>query len=63
MDTYDSNEAMLATLKAGSLGTYDLAFPGDYMVQIMANEGMLDSLRKGNRNKGQYRCPADGRAI
>ncbi len=53
MDTYDSNEAMLATLKAGSLGTYDLAFPGDYMVQIMANEGMLDSIAEGElKNKG-----------
>jgi len=32
MDTYDSNEAMLASLKAGALGTYDVAVPGDYMV-------------------------------
>ena len=52
MDTYDSNEAMLATLKAGSLGTYDLSFPGDYMVKIMAGEGMLDTIKDGDlKNK------------
>ena len=33
MDTYDSNEAMLASLKAGGMGTYDVAVPGDYMVR------------------------------
>ena len=43
MDTYDSNEALLANLKAGSMGTYDVAVPGDYMVEIMANGGMLDT--------------------
>jgi spermidine/putrescine transport system substrate-binding protein len=43
IDTYDSNEAMLAALKAGKLGQYDVAVPGDYMVQIMAGEGLLDS--------------------
>ncbi len=43
MDTYDSNEAMLAALKAGRLGQYDVAVPADFMVQIMRDEGMLDS--------------------
>ncbi|WP_158970647.1 extracellular solute-binding protein [Chachezhania sediminis] len=43
MDTYDSNEALLAALKAGKLGEYDVAVPGDYMVKIMADEGMLDT--------------------
>ena len=47
MDTYDSNEAMLATLKAGAIGTYDVAVPGDYMVSIMAGEGMLDVIAEG----------------
>ena len=47
MDTYDSNEAMLAALKAGKLGSYDLAVPGDYMVKIMADEGMLDEIKEG----------------
>jgi len=40
-DTYDSNEALLAKLKAEGLGEYDLAVPGDYMVKIMADEGLL----------------------
>ncbi|MDU8925837.1 extracellular solute-binding protein [Alisedimentitalea sp. MJ-SS2] len=53
MDTYDSNEAMLASLKAGALGTYDVAVPGDYMVEIMAGEGMLDTIADGElANKG-----------
>lgn len=43
IDTYDSNEALLAALKAGALGSYDVAVPGDYMVEIMAQEGLLDS--------------------
>ncbi|NHB75631.1 extracellular solute-binding protein [Rhodobacter calidifons] len=43
IDTYDSNEAMLAALKAGKLGQYDVAVPADFMVGIMAAEGMLDS--------------------
>lgn len=47
MDTYDSNEAMLASLKAGGMGTYDLAVPGDYMVEIMAGEGLLDTIAEG----------------
>jgi len=47
MDTYDSNEAMLAALKAGKLGSYDVAVPGDYMVEIMAGEGILDTIAEG----------------
>jgi len=53
MDTYDSNEAMLASLKAGAIGTYDVAVPGDYMVSIMASEGLLDTIADGElANKG-----------
>lgn len=47
MDTFDSNEALLASLKAGAAGTYDLAVPGDYMVSIMAGEGLLDTIADG----------------
>ncbi len=47
MDTFDSNEAMLASLKGGTLGSYDVAVPGDYMVQIMRDEGMLDTIAEG----------------
>lgn len=53
MDTYDSNEAMLASLKAGGMGTYDVAVPTDYMVTIMAGEGLLDTIADGElANKG-----------
>ena len=53
MDTYDSNEALLAALKAGAIGTYDVAVPGDYMVKIMAGEGLLDTVAEGElANKG-----------
>jgi spermidine/putrescine transport system substrate-binding protein len=53
MDTYDSNESLLAALKAGKLGSYDVAVPGDYMVSIMATEGMLDTIAEGElKNRG-----------
>ena len=53
MDTFDSNEALLASLKAGAIGTYDVAVPGDYMVQIMGNEGLLGTIEEGAlENKG-----------
>ena len=53
MDTYDSNEALLASLKAAGMGTYDVAVPGDYMVQIMGGEGLLDTIADGElANKG-----------
>lgn len=53
MDTYDSNEALLASLKAGAIGTYDVAVPGDYMVKIMTDEGMLDTIAEGElANRG-----------
>jgi len=53
MDTYDSNESMLASLKAGGIGTYDVSVPGDYMVKIMAGEDLLDTIAEGElQNKG-----------
>lgn len=48
MDTYDSNESMLAALKAGKMGSYDVAVPGDYMVEIMRNEDMLDTFESSD---------------
>jgi spermidine/putrescine transport system substrate-binding protein len=40
VDGYDSNETMLAKVKAGATG-YDIVVPGDYMIQIMVGEGLL----------------------
>jgi len=44
MDTYDSNEALLARLKAGVTG-YDIGVPGDYMVAILIQEGFLEKVQ------------------
>ena len=53
MDTYDSNEALLAAMKGGKVGQYDVAVPGDYMVEIMASEGLLDTIGEGDlKNRG-----------
>lgn len=53
MDTFDSNETLLANLKAGKLGSFDVAVPGDYMVSIMQSEGLLDEIKPGElSNKG-----------
>lgn len=40
VDDYDSNESMLAKIKAGGHG-YDLAVPSDYMVSVMQEEGLI----------------------
>lgn len=43
IDTFDSNEAMYAKLKAGAAG-YDVVFPSSYIIRSMAAEGMLEPL-------------------
>ena len=40
IDSYDSNETMLAKVKPGASG-YDIVVPGDYMIAIMIKEGLL----------------------
>ena len=40
LDTFESNEAMYAKLKAGASG-YDLLTPSSYMVSLMHDQGML----------------------
>ncbi|MBU1226376.1 MAG: spermidine/putrescine ABC transporter substrate-binding protein [Actinobacteria bacterium] len=42
---FESNEVMLAQIQAGG-AAYDLIVPSDYMVSIMAEEGMLIPLTK-----------------
>lgn len=41
--TYESNEAMYAKIKSGSVG-YDIIIPSDYMIHRMKNEGLLKEL-------------------
>jgi spermidine/putrescine transport system substrate-binding protein len=43
LDTFESNEAMYAKLKAGASG-YDLLTPSSYMVSLMHGQGMLARL-------------------
>lgn len=44
-DVYASNEELFARLREGNPG-YDIVVPTDYMVQVMAEEGMLQKLDK-----------------
>ncbi|MBV8681213.1 MAG: extracellular solute-binding protein [Aquitalea sp.] len=43
LDVFDSNESLLAKLKAGAKG-YDVVVPSDYMVKIMRDEGLLEKI-------------------
>ena len=43
IDTFESNEAMYAKLKAGGTG-YDIITPSSYQVALMAKEGMIDKI-------------------
>ena len=51
--TYASNEDLYAKLKSGATG-YDVIIPSDYMVQRMANEGMLEELNFDNIPNYRY---------
>lgn len=43
LDFFDSNESMYAKIKAGADG-YDIIFPTAYMVQVMAQEGLIEEI-------------------
>lgn len=42
--TYSSNEELLAKVSSAKLGTYDLVFPSDYMIEIMRSRDILDKI-------------------
>lgn len=44
-DAFSSNEELLAKMQAGATG-YDVILPSDYMVSVMAKQGMLEPLDK-----------------
>jgi len=44
VDTFDSNETMLAKVRPGGSG-FDIVVPSDYTVQIMVGEGLLAETR------------------
>ncbi|MEY3001037.1 MAG: hypothetical protein RL648_1251 [Verrucomicrobiota bacterium] len=43
LDTFDTNEAMYAKLKAGATG-YDIIFPTSYMAKLLWEEGLIREL-------------------
>lgn len=45
LDTYESNEAMLAKLQGGG-AQYDIAVPSNYVVQTMVRAGLLQPLNR-----------------
>jgi spermidine/putrescine transport system substrate-binding protein len=44
-DYYDNNEALIAKLKAGGLGQYDVIVASDYAVEALRGEQLLEPLR------------------
>jgi len=56
MDTYDSNESLLARLKAGVTG-YDVAVPGDYMVAILIQEDLLEKIQPNQMENFKHMDP------
>ena len=58
IDTYDSNETLLAKLQAagGSTG-YDLAVPSQHFVEIMIKEGLLEKV-SGIKDMPNYKYVA-----
>jgi spermidine/putrescine transport system substrate-binding protein len=56
MDTYDSNESLLARLKAGVTG-YDVAVPGDYMVAILITEDFLEKVQPNQMENFKHMDP------
>jgi spermidine/putrescine transport system substrate-binding protein len=47
LDTYDTNEDMLAKIRPGNSG-YDVIVPSDYAVDILIKEGLVAKLDKAN---------------
>jgi spermidine/putrescine transport system permease protein len=45
LEIYDSNEALLAKLQTG-VADYDIVVPSDYMVDILAQSGLLERIDK-----------------
>ena len=47
IDTFDSNESMLAKLKAGASG-FDIALPSSYMVRLLKEENMISEIDRSS---------------
>lgn len=46
VDTYDSNETMLAKVQAGGAKQYSIIYPSDYVVQQMIESGLLTPMEQ-----------------
>ena len=59
VDTYDSNETLLAKLQAGGGSTgYDLAVPSQHFVEIMIKEGLIEKI-DGINGMSNYKYVAE----
>jgi len=59
VDTYDSNETLLAKLQAGGGSTgYDLAVPSQHFVEIMIKEGLIEKI-DGIKEMSNYKYVAE----
>ena len=59
VDTYDSNETLLAKLQAGGGSTgYDLAVPSQHFVEIMIKEGLIEKV-DGINDMSNYKYVAE----
>ena len=59
VDTYDSNETLLAKLQAGGGSTgYDLAVPSQHFVEIMIKEGLIEKI-SGIKDMTNYQYVAE----
>ena len=56
LDTFDSNETLLAKLQSGATG-YDIIMPSDYMVEQMIGLGMLQEVDVASFPNGKYIAP------
>ena len=59
VDTYDSNETLIAKLQAGGGSTgYDLAVPSQHFVEIMIKEGLIEKV-DGIKDMPNYKYVAE----
>ncbi|XWX05501.1 extracellular solute-binding protein (plasmid) [Aggregatilineales bacterium SYSU G02658] len=47
LDYFDTNETLITRMRTGNPG-YDVAFPNDYAIAILANEGLLERVNLEN---------------
>ncbi|MGQ9897541.1 MAG: extracellular solute-binding protein [Acidobacteriota bacterium] len=57
VETYDSNEALLAKLQTG-VARYDLVVPSDYMVGVLIRQGLLRPINRSRLTNWHYLDPA-----